>query len=201
MDGLTVLLQHGEKVPVPGDPDLTRRGAEQARAAAQRLVALRPGKLVSSPLLRARATIAPLAEALELPVTVDVRLHERTNLALDVDPGDFARAWARSTAERGWRPPYGRSSEDTARHMLSALDDHRLSGGVTVLGVHGGATVDLLRTVLGDRELELRAPGIIEHGVPAAAVTTLEFSGDGWQVRQIADVSHLPPERRTGHHV
>jgi hypothetical protein len=49
---------------------------------------------------------------------------------------------------------------------------------------HGGVTVDLLRTLLGDSAVP---PGLLQHGIPPGAVTKL----DGTRVVTIADATHL----------
>jgi hypothetical protein len=55
---------------------------------------------------------------------------------------------------------------------------------VIVVCSHGGVTVDLLRTLAGDRML---APRLLAEGIPPCAITTLE----GLRVLDIASVSHL----------
>lgn len=55
---------------------LTDKGADQARAVAQRLAEQPIALLVSSPLQRCQETMAPLAERLGLGVTIDDRLAE-----------------------------------------------------------------------------------------------------------------------------
>jgi broad specificity phosphatase PhoE len=71
--------------------------------------------------------------------------------------------------------------------------------GPAVVVTHGGATIDLLRDLLSDRELESRAPGLIQHGVPGAAITELDCDGDALTVRSIAVIDHLDVGDRTGH--
>lgn len=70
------LVRHGEAAASWGqasDPGLSSLGQEQAAHAARELQRLLPAgaELVSSPLLRARETAQPLAEALALPVRID----------------------------------------------------------------------------------------------------------------------------------
>lgn len=194
-----LLLQHGEKLSVPGDPSLTPLGAAQAVAAASFLARMSPTALVSSPLARARETIAPLSDLLGLDITIDPRLRERINLEAGESVETFVDAWSRSTTERSWSPPRGRSSFSTAHDMLSAVKSHAVDGSVVVLASHGGATIDLLLSLLGDAELERRAPGLIQQGAPGGAVTTVTLRHDSWAVDGIVDDSHVPPDQRTGH--
>ncbi|MBK0330844.1 histidine phosphatase family protein [Brachybacterium sp. MASK1Z-5] len=194
-----LLLQHGEKRRTAGDPVLTSRGRAQAEAAARLLTRLHPVALVSSPLARARETIAPLSDALGLDVDIDLRLRERMNLDAGESVEEFVRAWSRSSTERSWSPPRGRSSCSTARDMMRAVESHAVDGSVVVLATHGGATIDLLRSVLGDDELERRAPALIQQGVPGGAVTSLVPSDGSWAVHTIADDSHVPGGQNSGH--
>jgi phosphohistidine phosphatase len=70
------LVRHAEAAP--GEPDdlrpLTPGGRDVARALAQRLAAEAPEAVVSSPLLRARETAAPIAEAAGVAAVTDERL-------------------------------------------------------------------------------------------------------------------------------
>ena len=71
-----ILVRHAEAAP--GDPDdlrpLTPAGRDAARRLAERLAALEPDAVVSSPLLRARETAQPIAEAAGVDPEVDERL-------------------------------------------------------------------------------------------------------------------------------
>jgi phosphohistidine phosphatase len=62
----------------PGDPDelrpLSARGRDEAAALAERLAETTPALVVSSPLLRARETAAPIAKAAGAELRVDERL-------------------------------------------------------------------------------------------------------------------------------
>ena len=78
--------------------------------------------------------------------------------------------------------------------MLAALDTHMSAGRTVVLVGHGGATTDLLRTLLGADALEALRPGIIEGGPPSGAITRIERIGGTWRTRSIADVAHLEPD-------
>lgn len=199
MAAAVFVLQHGEKEPHPGDPGLTGVGRAQAQLAARVLAEHSPTAVVSSPLRRARETAAPLADLVKCPLRVDPDLTERANLVADDDPVAFAQGWQASIEDRSFTPAGGRSSQMTARDMLRALTRHAVGDRVIVVVCHGGATVDLLRDLLGDLELERRAPEIIAHGLPGAAVTELDREGVGWRVGRIADVAHLPAHLRTGH--
>lgn len=166
---------------------------------AEVLAPMAPVAVVTSPLRRARETATPLAAALNLPVREDHRLRERLNLEPDDALDIFVRAWERSTRDRSWAPPGGRSSEAAATDALAALSEHAVAGRVIAVVSHGGVTTDLLRTLLGDAELEHRAPGLATHGVPGCAVTRLALADRRWHVAAIATLDHLAPDDRSDH--
>lgn len=58
------------------------------------------------------------------------------------------------------------------------------SGEVLAMACHGGVTVDLLRTLLGDDGVP---PELVGQGTPSGAITTL----DGLEVVSMASVEHL----------
>jgi len=93
------------------DPPLNATGREQAAAAALRVAAFGPVRVLSSPLLRARETAEIVAAELGLPVGFDHRLievdygdHEGTPLA-DL-PRDLQARWRTDPA---FAPPGGES--------------------------------------------------------------------------------------------
>jgi phosphohistidine phosphatase len=71
-----ILVRHAKAEP--GHPDdlrpLTPAGRERALALAAELAELEPDAVVSSPLLRARETAAPIAEAASVELLLDERL-------------------------------------------------------------------------------------------------------------------------------
>lgn len=90
-----ILLRHGETVfnrifgatrrdPGVRDPRLTDRGRDQARQAADTLRSQSVARLIASPYSRALETAEIIAAALDLPVTVDATVRERTAFSCDV---------------------------------------------------------------------------------------------------------------------
>jgi phosphohistidine phosphatase SixA len=71
-----ILVRHAEAAP--GEPDdlrpLTPAGREAARELGERLAELAPDAVVSSPLLRARETAQPIADAAGVDAETDERL-------------------------------------------------------------------------------------------------------------------------------
>ena len=71
-----VLVRHAKAEP--GEPDslrpLSPKGRKRAEELGEELAALRPDAVISSPLVRARETAAPIANAAGLGLVVDERL-------------------------------------------------------------------------------------------------------------------------------
>jgi broad specificity phosphatase PhoE len=191
-----VVVQHGQKEPIPGDPGLTALGRAQASTTADCLLAHEaPIAIWSSPLRRAAETAAPMAERVGLDVVSDPRLRERMNWeGPPVDSHDeFVMEWQRSSTDRSYVPRGGDSSEQAAERFLSCLADllDRHPSGLAVVVAHGGVTVDVLRSLLGDERLMNDAPTIIEEGVPSCALTALHHDGGRWIVDHLPTDAHL----------
>lgn len=90
-----LLVRHGESHfnvhfsktridPGIADPSLTRRGIEQAAAAAERIAALgRAKRIIVSPYWRTLQTAEIIADRLGLPVTIEPLVRERAFFACD----------------------------------------------------------------------------------------------------------------------
>jgi broad specificity phosphatase PhoE len=200
-----ILVQHAEKARTAGDPGLTPAGERQAARTAAFLAGRhRAGERIdglhASPARRTQETAAPLATALGLPVRLDPRLRERMNWGDGPDGQsleDFLREWARATADRDFTPVGGESSRAAGARLLAALDDVAAAdGGARLVFVtHGGVTVDLLRTLIGDAAVRQRHPTLLTEGVPPAAITRLRPrpGGAGYVPSAVASVAHLAP--------
>jgi broad specificity phosphatase PhoE len=159
------LVQHASAELIAGDPGLTGAGRAQAAELARGFRGL--GSVYSSPLRRARETAAPIAAAARLTVVVDDRLTERLNWT---GGQQFFREWDRTVADRDYVPPGGWSSRQAGDRLLAFLSDHAGTPNPIVAVTHGGVTVDLLRTLLGDDAV----PPSLLDGVPSGSITTLE---------------------------
>jgi broad specificity phosphatase PhoE len=181
---LIYLVQHGEKEPGPGDPGLTDTGREQAGRTARWLHPLGLTAVYSSPQRRAWETAQIIALVSGLRLRRDVRLRERMNWDDGQASETFMAEWARSSRERDYVPSGGDSSRRAGERLRAFLLDVAAEPGPVAAATHGGVTVDLLRTLLGDRALPR---GLISEGVPACAVTTVH----DLDVIKIASVAHL----------
>jgi broad specificity phosphatase PhoE len=152
MGRVTVIyvVQHGDKERVPGDPGLTELGRDQAAAAARCLSGAGLRALFSSPLRRARETATAIAAVTGLPVLLDDRLRERLNWDGTQTFDAFRADWDRSTHDRDYVLGNGESSRSAGERMRVFVAGLRAEPGPVAVVSHGGATIDLLRTLAGD---------------------------------------------------
>ncbi|HST67009.1 MAG TPA: bifunctional RNase H/acid phosphatase [Mycobacteriales bacterium] len=178
------------------DPELNAHGQAQARALAARLAALKADEpaVVSSPLRRAVATAAPIAEALGTTVETDDGLLEL----------DFGQWEGRTFDEvkRGWRaeraafrtdpsaaPPGGESVDQVNRRVRRARD--------RIIAAHPGGTVVVVSHVTPIKVLlcaALAAPtsSVFRLHLNTASVSTVDWYPDRVPlVRLVNDISHL----------
>jgi broad specificity phosphatase PhoE len=193
--GIVYVVQHGEKERAPGDPGLTARGREQAALAAEWLRdrTLQDGGLravYASPLLRARQTAEAVGAVAGLPVRIDPRVAERMNWDGSVPLERFAEDWARASADRDFVPVVGDSSRAAGARFQEFLVARESDGPVAV-ACHGGVTVDLLRTLVGDAAVP---EALLADGVPSGAITIIE----DLRPVLIAETAHLAG-LETGH--
>jgi len=143
-----LLVRHCESSGQEPEAPLTARGHAQARELAGRLAPLAPDHIVSSPFVRARQSVAPLAAARALAVAIEPRLAERR---LGVDPfGDWRQGLRASFADLDRSYPDGesaRTAQQRGRAVVEAVlaSQHRLP----VLATHGNLLSLLLASVDG----------------------------------------------------
>jgi broad specificity phosphatase PhoE len=133
---------------------------------------------------RTRETADFIGSAVGVPVREDVRLRERMNWDGAQPFEEFLADWAASVRDRSFVPWTGDSSGQAGERFRAFLRDVAKEPGPVAVCVHGGVTVDLLRTLLGDQALP---PRLLDEGIPACAITTLEDQ----VVRDVASVGHL----------
>lgn len=158
---MVVLLRHGQTdYNVAGrmqghiDSTLTPDGVAQAEAAAPDIAKVRPDRIISSDLSRARDTAEQVGGACGLPVALDERLREthlgewqgRTITEIEQDhPGAIA-TWR---SDPSWAPPGGESRIDVVRRSRPVVEevDEELAdvrGATAVLVAHGGLIAGLV---------------------------------------------------------
>ncbi|MBN1173135.1 MAG: histidine phosphatase family protein [Micromonosporaceae bacterium] len=151
----------GGRVQGHADIDLTEAGAAQAAAAAERLAALGPTRIVSSDLRRAADTAAALAAVTGLPVALDSRLRERYYGPWQglTGPEIIAR-WPEEHARwRAGHPSIGLGIEtldDLAKRASVVVSEVVAENEVVVLATHGGTARQACGAVLGWPEQPIR---------------------------------------------
>ena len=149
------------------DVDLTPRGREQAYAAAKALASKPITGIYSSPLKRARHTAEPIAEVLELPVTLIDEIAERKWGDLEGKP--------RGSRRRGIMPEGAEATEAFMARVLAGFA--RVDTDVPLIVAHSGVFRVLCRTL-----------GIVEAEAPVANAMPLRFvphRGGGWGIEEI----------------
>src|SRR5689334_17669720 len=116
------------------DVPLDEVGREQARAAAARLASLRPSRIVSSDLSRARDTAAELGRLAGVDVETDVRFRERSfgvreGLTMTEAWEQFPEHMARWMAGDEAGIPGSESSVAAGERFTSGLHEHLASLG------------------------------------------------------------------------
>jgi probable phosphomutase (TIGR03848 family) len=213
--GTVILLRHGRSTAntagvlagrTPGVA-LDEQGQAQADALVQRLAQLPLAAVVCSPLQRCRDTVAPLAQARELEVTVDDRF-------IEVDYGEWTGRELRTLAKEPlWKVvqthpsgavfPGGEALAAMQARAVAAVRewDAKLAAehGPQVLwlaGTHG----DLIKAILADA-LGMHLDGfqrIVANPGSVSAVTYTETRPFVQRINDCADDlrSLVPPKRR-----
>ena len=214
MTVLLTLIRHGQSIwnaigrsqgqaPVP----LSDLGQRQAEYLARIVPDLKPpvAALYCSDLLRCRQTMAPIAAALNLPVTYDPRLRE---INVGIWQGMYheeIRTMERAAWEAHFadpmvvRIPGGENrTEMRARAVEAVLEiAARHSNAHVLVVLHGGPISEILRHYglwpwrVGDPDGPL-------IGNTARCVIRLSDDAQAAEMILMPDVSHLPPEMVTG---
>ncbi|MDG3010594.1 histidine phosphatase family protein [Rhodococcus sp. D2-41] len=147
------LPQRVEQVAGGADPALTELGRLQAQRIPEALAEYDVSAIVSSPMLRARQTAQPLADALGLEVAVDPDLAEydagqRNYVPIHEARAAHPEAYARIMA--GYIPDFADPVAFTARvtaAMQRLVDDHAHDQTIAVVS-HGGVINVYLQQLL-----------------------------------------------------
>ena len=168
-----LLIRHGESEGNPAgvlqghlDYGLSQLGQRQAELTAERLGAMGADRVVSSPLLRASATAALIAGALDVELQLEPRLAEYDiGEGAGLTPAELRERFpgileARLSGKRFLYP--GEEGRDTFHARLhAAIEQLRLLEGTTVAVAHGGVISAMCHMIVG---LDLHRPGIFQVG-------------------------------------
>lgn len=181
------IVRHGESTwnvlgIVQGHADqavLTRRGQDQARAAAAQLAGRPIGALYSSDLQRARETAYVVAQSLGLPVRTDPALRERCLGVLEGGPvsaltPEVAGIRGDEVIDVDARPAGGESLADLQHRVAGFADRLRqVARGRDVVVVAHGGSVRALRACCAGLPIDAASWDAVPNGsvwgVPLAA--------------------------------
>lgn len=192
-----VVLRHGQTTSnLKGiwqghlDHELTELGHEQARAAAAAISSLRPSRVVTSDLVRARVTAEEVASASGIDLSVDARWREihaggwQGMTAAQVYsqyPEDADKLISGEDFKRGG---HGESLAELAARVRPALDELVTSmdpGECVVIATHGVTGRTLVAELVGlDQSTAWRVLG----GFGNCHWAVLEEARAGWRITQ-----------------
>lgn len=172
------------------DHELSDLGREQARAAAAGIAALRPGRVVSSDLARARVTAEEIARACGIRVAVDERWREIHAGGWQGLTGEQVRSRYPEDAERlitgedFRRGGDGESLADVAARTREALDEllaETAPGECVVIATHGVTARTLVAELVG---LEQGVAWRVLGGLGNCHWAALEERRSRWRITQ-----------------
>jgi 2,3-bisphosphoglycerate-dependent phosphoglycerate mutase len=140
-----ILIRHCESSGQAPDAPLTEAGAAAALALADRLTALDPDAIYSSPYRRASSTVAPFAARAGMAIAEDVRLRER--VLADAPLDDWLEHIRRSFDDPDHRAgPGGETLNEIQARGLASLTDIVAAGHrLPVAASHGNLISAILR--------------------------------------------------------
>ena len=190
-----ILVRHGETVHNVNritqgwsDSDLSERGRQQVLRLAERLGALRPTALYSSPLGRAMSTARAIADATGLEIVQLDDLREmnygrwegRAFTDIRAEDEEIYRRWI---ADEDWPCPEGESHADVRRRMSRAFE--AVNSQRAVLVAHGTA-IRIGATAL----LNLPLMSAMRFAQDNASFNLFVQRGEHWLLKVWNDTTH-----------
>ena len=145
--------RHQGQIDIP----LNEVGREQARHAAQTLVAMKPTHVIASDLERALETGQILADLAGIKLSTDERLRETfagewQGMTRDEIVAKYPEDYAAWGGDSEIRPGGGETRWEVSQRVVTAIDDalrNIPAGGTLVVASHGGALRSALGRLLG----------------------------------------------------
>jgi 2,3-bisphosphoglycerate-dependent phosphoglycerate mutase len=138
------IMRHCQAEGQEPDAPLTTAGVLQSRHLVQTLAGVEIERIISSPYRRAKDSVTPLAEHLNISIELDERLVERV-LCQGVDP-DWQQHLKTSFDNLDFCLPGGESSRTAMQRIVSVVDDiRREPAKSTLLVTHGNLMALLLK--------------------------------------------------------
>ena len=198
------LMRHAE-TSIPGvfhgaesDIGLSDRGMEQAKAAARFFQTIKPTKLISSGMLRARTTALEIASTCNLEIEVIIDLHERkvgtlSGTVNNLPDGPWRQTLSRwLKGETAFAPEGAESLDQMLARILPIWNEITLrnQGEKVVIVAHGAVLKVLLLTILKEWCIaDWDKFGVI----PNVGITELVFN-QHWESKRLNEVPHDAPE-------
>ncbi len=135
------LVRHCKATGQLANATLTEEGFEQSQRLKEFFDRIEVKRIISSPYIRAKQSIEPLAKKLRLEIEMDERLSERVLTDHSID--DWMEKLAESFADRERKLPGGESSDEATIRILEVLNSIN-EEEITVLVSHGNLTALLL---------------------------------------------------------
>lgn len=198
------------------DPELTELGRHQAEALGAWIgsVSPRPTKLYSSPMMRTIQTAAPVAEALDMPITVSDLIFERPGPVEIVDGAETGHpgsplstlsaitdraVFPETITEEGWREARietAAEAADRAGRIAEWVREAHDDDDCIALVAHGAIGSMLLLHLIAPRlaaDLRNYPIGSEPHwvGLQNTATSMIELHPNGYEVHWINRVDHL----------
>jgi len=172
---------------------LSGLGRRQAVAAADWFRSLEPTAVVSSAMVRAKETAAPIAAGCGVPHVLEPALHERrvgtlsgTSFSSSSGPWhDTIHRWM--AGDTAFTTPGAESFDELAARLVPALERvaRRYPDGRTVVVAHGVVCKVLLLAMLPDRSpADWQKLGKVQN----LAVSELRFDGSAWSAGMLLEV-------------
>lgn len=177
-----LLIRHGQKQPIPGDPGLTTLGQQQAETVSNWLAQHQQVSAVfASPLRRTQETAAIIAKATGREVVTDARLQERANWQPQMELRAFIDQWEQASVDRDLVMTGGVSSRQAGSNIQALLSEIEptYQKSTIVLVTHGGIITDYLRNIASDAvllERHYRTPESLYYTeIAECSVTAVEM--------------------------
>jgi broad specificity phosphatase PhoE len=187
---MLILIRHGESTGNAAgllvgraDLPLTEHGRWQAAALGAPFPSAKVGKLVTSPLTRARDTAALLALGPEVPTSIDPRWIEVDYGEYDAKPlGAVSEdVWSRWRADPSFRPPGGETLAEVGARVREACEELFATSGA---GARGEGDVVVVSHVSPIKAAVCWALGVGDQWawrlqLATASVTRIDWGMDG----------------------
>jgi glucosyl-3-phosphoglycerate phosphatase len=174
------------------DVPLDAVGHAQAAQAAKQLAKLRPHRIVSSDLARARSTAGALAALVDLPVHEDTGLRETfagewqglTVPELEASFGEELLQWS---AGADVRPGGGETRREVAHRAVAAIEralSEVPAGQTLVVATHGGAARAAIGALLGLPPEHWAALGVLTNCAWSVLQESASGGGPQWRLQE-----------------